>query len=246
MYTKLLCAAAALSILSVSAASAATVTAVSANATVETLARIGVVEDTDAQSAGFVGATVSDFSASALASVADNAGSLDTLGTMNATFVDAASGSLELSNFGWVSFGTVSGAANVLGSTFSYTFDLDAAAVMTLDLDVVLDARTTNAFGLQGVSLGAIGDFAGMNYANASDPSASDFIVVNLGAGTHTISMDLVGNISGSLNERIALFDGSLAWEIDAAVAAPVPLPAGFALMLGGLAAFGGLRFRKR
>lgn len=229
-------------------ASAATVTAISSEAQVTAVAQVGAVSNTETGIDGFAGAVPSDYAVFAGAGALDQGASVYAGGAMSASFASASMGSLELADMGWETVSVNSGLADLTdgaGTSFSYTFSVDAATTMSIDLDVVVDPMTTNAFGLNGVSLGAIGDFGGMSYSDAFDPSVSENIFVNLDAGVHTLSLTVLANINGNIATRTAFFDGTLDWDIATAAVAPVPLPAGMALMLSALGLMGAARLRK-
>lgn len=161
------------------------------------------------------------------------------------------SGSVDFTNYGWnINSPTLQTSAYLYagGPDWSYTFVAQRDGALSLDYTVTGGGADT--FGLFGWNIGWTGDGGGqtLTVANVFSPDQTGTFTRDLVKGeTYTISLTNEAGIATSVNVVTnGQMSGQFNWNIVESRSPGVPEPAGWTLMLTGLAGMGAVLRRRR
>jgi hypothetical protein len=179
------------------------------------------VIDTNSDSQGATINPLGPVSVSAL-SVDGNA-SAQALATVSSSWSNASIGQVIFTDIGFITANVTNGSAETFsGLDWQYVFVATASGSFELDFSVSTDQRTTDAFGLNGVSF----LWSGTGGGEFLTLDTSGTVVRDIIAGTqYTFGLRNASNIFGGLGTRTALMDAIFDFRI------PVPEPSAFALL---------------
>lgn len=192
--------------------------------------------------------TLNDLSASVSATALDGLSSLTTQANMSASFGDAGSGQVVVTDAGMSSNDVFDGNSQLFnGVGFSYEFTIDTEGLFSITVDNATDPNTTFAFGLNGINLEDLGNgVSGNAFTNVFNPAdGSGSLTRTLAAGTYSMILKIGVDVQGGLGDRLAQFDSTIDWSVTDSLA-PVPVPPAFALMGAAIFGLGALRLRRK
>lgn len=209
--------------------------AVSSSISLQANANAGAGSVSDADSQG-QGATVNPLGPiSVLAQATNGNASVESFATVSSTWASPAAGQVVFEDIGWIASGVQNGSSSFSGLDWRYVFVATASGLFDLNYNVSTDARTTNPFGLNGVSFFWSGPEGGAFFVLDTAGSLSRNIVAGQ---QYTFGLLNGANIGGGLGTRTAMMDAVFDWQMDAApLAVPEPTSGALlALSIAGLA----------
>ena len=141
------------------------------------------------------------------------------LATVGSTWVDPSRGQVRFEDVGFITRDVTGGSADTFsGLDWEYVFIATATGQFDLAWDISRDARTTDAFGLNGITF----EWSGPGGNDFLDLDTVGALSRNIVAGQqYTFGLRNVSNIFGQLGTRTALMDADISWRMPSAVPEP-------------------------